>query len=90
MQSGEYTKAYNTKVVTFAYLTTRQTPACRQQRQKTMCLWIHELHKEMRLEDWTNVFKVASIEFQNIYDRSLFEKAVWYKPDSSTAVRLFD
>ena len=90
VQSGEYTKTFNSKVVTIAYLTTGQTPEYRQQRQKTMSLWIHELLKEMRLEDWTNVFKVASIEFQNIYDRSLFEKAVWYKPDSSTAVRLLD
>ena len=55
-----------------------------------MCLWIHELHKEMRLEDWTNVFKVAIVQFQTIYDNSLFAKDVWYKPDSSTAVRLLD
>ena len=89
VQSGEYTKTFNSKVVTIAYLTTGQTPEYRQQRQKTMSLWIQELLKEMRLEDWANVFKVTSVQFQNIYDYSLFEKDVWYKPDSSTAVRLF-
>jgi hypothetical protein len=90
VQSGEYTKTFNSKVVTIAYLTTGQTPEYRVQRQKTMCLWICELLKEMRLEDWTNVFKVASVQFQNIYDNSLFEKDIWYKPDSSTAVKLFE
>ena len=89
IQSGEYKKIFNTKVVTIAYLTTGQTPEYRITRQKTMCTWIRELLKEMRLEDWAGVFKVASVEFQHIYDNSLFEEAAWYRPDSDKAVRLF-
>jgi hypothetical protein len=89
VQSGEYTKTFNTKVVTIAYLTTGQTPEYRVQRQKTMCVWIRELLKEMRLEEWAGVFKVASVEFQNIYDNSLFEEEVWYRPDQEKAVPLF-
>jgi hypothetical protein len=89
IQSGEYKKIFNTKVVTIAYLTTGQTPEYRITRQKTMCTWIRELLKEMRLEDWAGVFKVASVEFQHIYDNSLFEEEAWYRPDSDKAVRLF-
>ena len=90
VQSGEYTKTFNTKVVTIAYLTTGQTPEYRVQRQKTMCVWIRELLKEMRLEEWAGVFKVASVEFQTLYDHVLFESDVWLRPDSATPVRLFD
>ena len=89
IQSGEYTKTFNTKVVTIAYLTTGQTPEYRIQRQKTMCVWIQELLKEMRLEDWAGVFRVASVEFQHLYDNSLFEEEVWYRPDQEKAVPLF-
>jgi hypothetical protein len=89
IQSGEYKKIFNTNVVTIAYLTTGQTPEYRVTRQKTMCMWIREFLKDMRLEDWSGVFKVASVEFQNIYDNSLFEEEAWYRPDSDKAVRLF-
>ena len=75
--------------MTIAYLTTGQTPEYRVQRQKTMCVWIRELLKEMRLEEWAGMFKVASVEFQNIYDNSLFEEEVWYRPDQEKAVPLF-
>ena len=90
IQSGEYKKQFKTDVASIAYATTGQTEAYQLTRRKAMCAWIHEVLKEMRLEDWAHVFKVASVEFQNLYDNSLFEKAVWYKPASSTAVRLFD
>jgi hypothetical protein len=90
LQSGEYKKTFQTDLATIAYVTTGQTPEYRETRRKAMCLWIHELLKEMRLESWTNVFKVASVEFSALYDYSLFEAEVWHKPDSSSAVRLFD
>jgi hypothetical protein len=90
IQSGEYTKTFNTKVVTIAYLTTGQTAEYRVTRQKAMCTWIKELLKDMRLEAWAGVFKVASVEFQTLYDHALFESAVWFRPDSDTPVRLFD
>jgi len=90
VQSCEYTKTFNSKVVTIAYLNTGQSHEYRVQRQKTIYLRIHELLKEICLEDWTNIFKVASVQFQNIYDNPLFEKDIWHKPESSTAVRLFD
>jgi hypothetical protein len=67
-----------------------QTAEYRVTRQKAMCTWIKELLKDMRLESWAGVFKVASVEFQTLYDHALFESAVWFRPDSDTPVRLFD
>jgi hypothetical protein len=90
LQSGDYKKTFNTDVATIAYVTTGQTPVYRVTRQKTMCLWIAELLKDMRLESWARVFRVASVEFQTLYDNALFEQEMWYRPDSATAVRLFE
>jgi hypothetical protein len=90
LQSGEYKKTFQTDLATIAYITTGQTPEYRETRRKTMCLWIKELLADMRLKDWANVFKVTSVEFSRLYDYSLFEAKTWYKPDSSTAVRLLD
>ena len=90
LQSGEYQKTFKTDVATIAYVTTGQTPEYRETRRKAMCVWISELLQDMRLEAWANVFKVTSVEFTNLYNYSLFEAEIWHKPDSSTAVRLFD
>ena len=89
LQSGEYKNTFKTDVATIAYATTGQTEAYRTTRQKAMCMWIAELLKDMRLESWAGVFRVASVEFGALYDNALFEGEVWYRPDSNTAVRLF-
>ena len=89
IQSGEYKRTFNTDYFTIAYATTGQTEAYKETRRKAMCAWIAELLKEMRLENWTGIFRVASVEFQNLYNYALFEKDVWYRPDSPTPVSLF-
>jgi hypothetical protein len=90
IQSGEYKRTFKTDLATIVYVTTGQTEAYKISRRKAMCGWITELLKDMRLENWAGVFRVASIEFGSLYDNALFEGEVWYRPDSSTAVRLFE
>ena len=89
IQSGEYKKTFKTDVATIAYATTGQHADYRLNRRKDMCKWIMELLKDMRMESWAGVFKVASVEFPTLYDNSLFEGDVWYRPDAEQAVRLF-
>jgi hypothetical protein len=90
IQSGEYKRTFGTDLATIVYVTTGQTEAYKTSRRKAMCGWITELLKDMRLENWAGVFRVADIEFGSLYDNALFEGEVWYRPDSSTAVRLFE
>jgi hypothetical protein len=90
LQSGEYKRTFYTDYATVAYATTGQTEAYRNTRRKAMCTWIMELLREMRMTEWAGVFRVASIEFANLYDNALFESEVWYRPDSEKAVRLFE
>ena len=89
LESGEYQKTFQTDEATIAYVTTGQTPAYRETRRKAICQWIRELLADMGLKDWASVFRVASIEFGTLYDYSLFESEIWFRPDSDTAVRLF-
>jgi hypothetical protein len=89
IQSGEYRREFKTDVATIAYVTTGQTEAYMTARRKDMCKWITELLREMRLTDWKRVFRVAEVEFRTIYNFSLFEENVWYRPDSSGPLRLF-
>ena len=90
IQSGEYQKIYRTDVTTIAYATTGQTELYRTTRQKAICAYIMELLKDMRMESWAGVFRVASIEFNKLYENELFESEVWYRPDSPKPLRLFD
>jgi hypothetical protein len=89
IQSGEYRRDFKTDVATIAYATTGQTEVYRTTRRKAMCAWIMELLREMRMGDWAGVFRVASIEFNKLYDNSLFEEEVWYRPDSPKPQQLF-
>ena len=90
IQSGDYKKTFNTNTATIAYATTGQLPEYREARRKSMCSMIMQLLKERRLEAWARIFKVTSLEFHAIYDNSLFESEIWFSPDSTTPVRLFE
>jgi hypothetical protein len=89
IRSGEYKRQFKTDLATIAYATTGQTEAYKITRRKTMYAWIMELLREMRLGDWAKVFRVASVEFGKLYDNSLFEQEVWYRPDSAEPLTLF-
>jgi hypothetical protein len=89
IQSGEYKKTFKTDLATIAYATTGQTEAYKTTRRKAMSAWIMELLKDMRMESWAGVFRVASVEFQTLYDNALFEEEVWYRPDSPKPLSLF-
>ena len=90
LQSGDYKKTFHTNTASIAYATTGQLPEYREARRKSMCSMIMQLLKERRLEQWARIFKVTSLEFHALYDNSLFESEVWFRPDSDTPVRLFD
>ena len=90
LQSGDYQKTFNTNTARIAYATTGQLPEYRETRRKAMCSMIMQLLKERRMEPWAQVFKVTSLEFHALYDSSLFESEVWFRPDSETPVRLFE
>jgi hypothetical protein len=89
IQSGEYRREFKTDVATIAYVTTGQTESYRITRRKAMCAYIMELLREMRMTEWARVFRVADVEFANLYDNALFEKEMWYRPDSAQPQLLF-
>jgi hypothetical protein len=53
-----------------------------------MALWTKEVLTELRKESWADVFRFASLDFGSLFDLTLFEKPVWYRPDSPTPVPL--
>ena len=88
IQEGGYTRMFGSESVRIYYATTGQAPEYRERRRATMCLWTRQVLEELRLQDWADVFRFASVEFDKLYDLTLFEKPVWYRPDSPTPVRL--
>jgi hypothetical protein len=79
---------FGSESVTICYATTGQAPEYRERRRKTMSAWTREVLAELRREDWAGVFRFASLEFDKLYDLTLFEKPVWHRPDSPTPVPL--
>jgi hypothetical protein len=70
--------------VTVAYATTGQTPAYRDTRRKAMALWTNEVLEELGKNKWAGVFRFASVDVKGLFDLALFNKPVWYRPDSPT------
>lgn len=70
------------------YATAGQAPEYRERRAATMRLWTRQVLEELRLTDWADVFRFASLEFDKLYDLTLFEKPVWHRPDSPAPVTM--
>jgi hypothetical protein len=55
-----------------------------------MCAWTSEVLADLHLENWSSIFRFASVEFDQLYSTPLFEdEPGWYMPYSPTPVPLF-
>ena len=34
------------------------------------------------MKDWASIFRFTSVVFEEVYQQGIFEKALWYRPDS--------
>jgi hypothetical protein len=84
-------KVFGIPAVMIAYVTTGQIPTYRETRVKTMAAWTREVLSELKMERWAGLFRFTSAVFESLYEdaQTLFEKPVWYRPDSPTPVLLF-
>jgi hypothetical protein len=84
IHSGDYTKVFGIPAVIVAYVTTGQMPAYRETRVKTMAAWTREVLAELKMERWAGIFRFTSAVYETLYEdaHTLYEKPVWYRPDS--------
>ena len=88
-EGGVYSRLFGRREVMIAYLTTGETEGFRESRRRAMCMWAREALMEANKESWASLFRFGSVAFEKVYDGSLFEDAVWYRPGSETPVGLF-
>ena len=88
IEDGSYTRMFGSRSVTIAYATTGESPAYKERRRQTMALWTSEVLAELGKKNWANVFRFASLDFKGFFDLALFEKPVWYRPDSPTPLTI--
>jgi DNA-binding PadR family transcriptional regulator len=69
-----YKEDFGTEAATVVYLTTGQTPEYTQTRKKTMERWTMQVLNELRLVGWEEVFKFYVVEYNSIYELSLFSE----------------
>jgi hypothetical protein len=84
IHSGDYAKVFGVPAVMIAYVTTGQKPAYRETRAKTMAAWTREVLAELNMERWAGIFRFTSAVYETLFEdaQTLFEKHVWYRPDS--------
>ncbi|MGH8656552.1 MAG: hypothetical protein ACREUI_06370 [Burkholderiales bacterium] len=89
IQSGAYSKLFNTKAVLIAYVTLGQTPEYRETRRKAICTWINQTLHELGKPSWASIFCITSTTLEDIYQTPFFDSPIWYLPHSDTPVPLF-
>jgi hypothetical protein len=90
IRSGAYKKMFQTDAVLIAYITTGERPEYRETRRAAMCAYTREVLSDLHMENWSSIFRITSIEYDQLFTTPLFdEPAVWYRPDSPTPVPLF-
>jgi hypothetical protein len=84
IEDGSYTRMFGSRSVTIAYATTGEIPEYRDRRRRTMAQWTKEVLVDLHKENWTDIFRFTCIERESLFDLALFDKPVWYRPDSPT------
>lgn len=89
IRSGEYKKLFGTGAVVIAYATTGETPEYRDTRRRAMCTWTQEVLADLHMENWSAIFRISSLQFDELYSTPIFSEPLWYKPDSLSPIPLF-
>jgi hypothetical protein len=89
IRSGEYKRVFGVEAVTVAYATAGERPEYRDARLRSMRIWTQEVLKELDKENWASIFRFHSLRFEDIYNGSILQERVWYRPDSEPPVMLF-
>jgi hypothetical protein len=80
---------FQTDAVLIAYVTTGERPEYRETRQAAMCAYTQEVLADLHMENWSNIFRITSVEYDQLFTTPLFDESVWYRPDSASPVPLF-
>ena len=53
---------------------------------RRIAAWTWEVLSELKMERWAGIFRFTSTVYETLYEdaQTLFEKPVWYRPDSPT------
>jgi hypothetical protein len=54
-----------------------------------MCAYTQEVLADLHMENWSNIFRITSVEYDQLFTTPLFDEPVWHRPDSPTPVPLF-
>jgi protein involved in plasmid replication-relaxation len=89
IESGADQRLFGERQVVFVlYVTVGKIPY-RHTRRHTMAQWTREVLKEQGREKWSKLFKFADVGLNDIYEKNLFDEAVWETPDSDKGGKLF-
>ena len=90
IRSDGYAQVFHTRSILIAYVVAGPTANARETRRRTLCRWTMEVLTELGLERWASILKFVSVDRKTLLDTPLFTEAVWWRPDSSQPVPLFD
>jgi hypothetical protein len=88
-KGGMYSKLFGHEAVIIAYVTTGGLAEYREKRRRVMCDWTRQVLTGLGKEKWASVFRFASIVPEELYSSPIFDKPVWYRPDSDVSIPIF-
>jgi hypothetical protein len=88
IEDGSYERVFGETSVRILYATAGQTLTDAGTRREAMRRFTMELLTELKKENWADVFRFAAIDYETLFDLSVFEKPIWYRPDSPAPLTL--
>jgi hypothetical protein len=90
IRSEKYADFFQEDAVRIAYVVVGNRSEPLHSRRSAICTWTKELLTDLKLKEWSHVFYITHLVYEDIYTLKHFSDPVWYTPFDSKPRSLLD
>ena len=88
IRNGKYARFFGVEAVRIAYVVVGSRSQPLSSRLSAICAWTKEVLTDLKLEEWSDVFYLSSLIYEDIYNLKHFSEPIWRTPGDSKSKRL--
>jgi hypothetical protein len=90
IRNGKYARFFGVEAVRIAYVAVGSRSQPLSSRLSAICAWTKEVLTDLKLEEWSDVFYLSSLVYEDIYNLKHFSEPIWRSPGESMPKRLLE